>query len=101
MSCPSVSMEMPGRLKWTRSPQPVRLGAYTTCPAARSGAATFRQHHPPTYMPWTRTMGFKLTTLLYPCGDSLGFGENRGGPYEARALRGPAGGLENATSVVT
>ena len=58
MSRPKVSMLMPGWLRCARSAQPVKLGVYTRWPVSRRALATLRQHQPPKYMPWTRTMGF-------------------------------------------
>jgi len=40
-----------GLARWTRSPSPVRVGAYTSWPAARSADVIQRQHQPPTNAP--------------------------------------------------
>ena len=44
-----------GESRCARSDSPVRVGACTSWPAARSGRATRSQHQPPCQAPWTRT----------------------------------------------
>ena len=41
--------------RWDRSPTPVSVGAYTSCPAARRARATPCQHQPPAPVPCTST----------------------------------------------
>src|SRR5215213_2484477 len=50
-----VSRSMPEWARCTRSPGPVRIGVWTSCPAARRSGATRFQHQPPCIEPWTRT----------------------------------------------